>query len=86
MLLTIGHDDAQLLSVPVGGVLLAVHGPTVEHGHIRKVVARGRRHTFSFPSSGLDCNRPSPLSRWLDGQAQNDARLNTPANGRVGRE
>jgi hypothetical protein len=40
MLLTIGHDDGQQFSVPGSWVLFAVHRSTIEHDHLRKVVAR----------------------------------------------
>jgi hypothetical protein len=40
MLLTVGHDDGQQFGVEVSVVLFAVHRSTIEHDHLRKVLAR----------------------------------------------
>lgn len=48
MLLTIGHDDAQLVCVGIDGLQIPIQGTAIQDGILLKIAARAKGHSQSL--------------------------------------
>jgi hypothetical protein len=64
MLLTIGHDNAQFVGVPVNGLLLPVHRSQIERGDSCRVVLERLGHGHTIAEDRVHCNGRRGATPW----------------------